>query len=185
VCNEFLVNIVLQPNLSNMWLWYLHPSKNYTFTSAYKYMMSAITNQATDPTAYAWNNEVPLKVSLFVWRLLRNRLPTTDNLIRRHVLQHNEQPCVGGCGKMKDVDHLFLSCDYFCKTWNGILQWLGFCIEQLEHAINHLHQFESLGGFHKSILLVFNLILLSCAYVIWNQRNSQMFRRNGSLLQQL
>ena len=105
VCSEFLVNIVLQPNLCDKWLWYLHPSKNYTVTNAYKYMMSAITNQATDPTAYAWNKEVPLKVSLFAWCLLRNRLQTTENLIRRHVHHHNVQPYVGGCGKMEDVDH--------------------------------------------------------------------------------
>jgi len=162
VCDEFLVNIVLQPNLSDRWLWYLHPSKNYTFTSAYKYMMSANTNQATDSTAYAWNKEVSLKVSLFAWRLLRNLPSTTDNLIRSHVLYYNAQPCVFGCGKMEDVDHLLLSFDYFGKIWNGILQWLDFCAEQLKQAVNHLQQFESVGGFHKSIRLVFNIILLSC-----------------------
>jgi len=70
---------------------------------------------------------------------------------------------MGGCGKMEDVFNLLFSCDYFGEIWNGILHWLGFSMVQLEHAVNHLHQFESLDSFHKSIRLVFNLIWLSCA----------------------
>jgi len=162
-CSEFLFNIVLQSNLSDMHVAMAFAClKNYSVTSAYNYMMLAIINQAIDLTAYAWNKEVPLKASLFVWRLLRNRLSTTDNLIRRHVLQHNAQLCVGGYGKLENVDHLFLSCDYFGKIWNCSLQWLDFSMVQPEHAINHLQQFESLcdfhKDFHKSIYLVFNLI---------------------------
>jgi len=33
-----------------------------------------------------WHKQVPLKVSVFVWRLFRNRLPTKDNLVRQRVL---------------------------------------------------------------------------------------------------
>ena len=67
-----------------------------------------------------WNKEVPLKVRLFVWCLFRNRLPTMDNLIKRQVLQPNAQLCTGGCGKMEDADHLFLSSDFFLKFWYNI-----------------------------------------------------------------
>lgn len=60
-----------------------------------------------------WPKMVPLKVSLFDWRLHRNHLPTKDNLIKQGVLQNNAQLCVGECGSYKDVDHLFTRCDFF------------------------------------------------------------------------
>jgi len=81
-----------------------------------------------------------------------------DNLSRKHILHHNAQPCVGGCGSMEDIDHLFLSCDYFGKTWNEIMHWLRIIMVQPAHVANHFYQFETLGGFSKSVRLVFNLI---------------------------
>jgi len=61
----------------------------------------------------------PSEVNLFAWRVLSNRLPTTDNL-RRRVLYLNAQLCMGRCGLMEDIDHLFLSCEFFWKIWLGI-----------------------------------------------------------------
>jgi len=39
-CSVILVNIALQPKLSNRWLWQLHVSKNHNVSSAYNYLMS-------------------------------------------------------------------------------------------------------------------------------------------------
>jgi hypothetical protein len=89
---------------------------------------------------------VPLKVNLFAWRLFLNRLPTTDNLIKRQVLQPNAQLFTGGCGMMEDAEHLFLSCDFFEKLWYGISNWLSFHMVYPEHVSDHLHQFGTLGG---------------------------------------
>jgi len=62
--------------------------------------------------AAAWLKQVPLKVSVFVWRLFRNILPTKDNLLRQRVLQHDDTRCVGGCGLMESADHLALYCEF-------------------------------------------------------------------------
>jgi len=50
-------------------------------------------NLAAAHTTEIWNKEVPLKISLFTWRLLHDRLPTTDGLIKRHILLPNAQLC--------------------------------------------------------------------------------------------
>ena len=67
-------------------------------------LSSTNNNLAADHITEIWNKEVSLKVSLFAWRLLRNRLPTTDNLVKRQILQPNAQLCVGGCGMMEDAN---------------------------------------------------------------------------------
>jgi len=78
-------------------------------------MMLSVNIVATDHSNTIWNNEVPLKVNLFAWRLLYNRLQTTYNLIIRHIIRHNAQLCVGDCGIIEDIDYIFLSCDFFRK----------------------------------------------------------------------
>jgi len=65
----------------------------------------------------AWLKHVLLKVSMFVWRLLRNRLPTKDNLLRRRVITHDDTICAGGCGCPESSGHLFFHCDFFGSLW--------------------------------------------------------------------
>jgi len=36
-----------------------------------------------------WSKLVPVKVSLFVWQTINNRIPTKDNLVRRGVIPSN------------------------------------------------------------------------------------------------
>jgi len=55
-----------------------------------------------------WHKSVPSKVSMFAWRLVRERISTKNNLARRCVLQPNDNLCVGGCGNIETADHLFI-----------------------------------------------------------------------------
>jgi len=105
---------------------------------------------AADHSSAIWNNEVPLKVSLFAWRLLCNRLPTIYNLIIRHILHHNAQLCVDGCSIMEDIDDIFLNVIFFEIFWIGISNWLGFTTMHPKHVADHFLQFENLGGFPKT-----------------------------------
>jgi len=124
---DILSNIVLQPTHSDRWIWHLHASNSYKVTSAYNHLLTFTSNNlAVTHMIKIWNKEVPLKISLYAWRLLRNRLPTTDNLIKRHILHPNAQLCVGGCSMIKDAKHLFLSCDFFGKLWYGA--WLSLSV---------------------------------------------------------
>jgi len=158
-CSDSLTNIILQSTIYDRWLWQLHVSRSYNVASVYHYLILTYS-------IITWNKEVPLKVNLFAWHLFRNRLPTMNNLSRRHILQHNAQPCVGGRGSMEDIDHLFLSFNYFRKIWNDILHWLGLMVQQAQ-VVDYFYRFETLDGFSKHVRLVFNLIWLSWAWEIW------------------
>jgi len=54
-----------------------------------------------------------------------------------------------------------------------------------EHVSDHLHQFGTLGGFSKSIHKAFNLIWLSCVWVVWIERNARVFNQKKATLDQL
>jgi len=79
--------IVLQDDVNGRWLWNLHSSKNYIVSIAYNFLQKS-TNQHIigDDNHVFWHKDVPLKVNVFVWRLLLNRLPMNDNLLKRGVI---------------------------------------------------------------------------------------------------
>jgi len=64
-----------------------------------------------------WHRYIPTKVSLLVRRLLRNRLPTKDNLLRRRVVQAEDTVSAYGCGESESANHLFLECDVPNTVW--------------------------------------------------------------------
>lgn len=69
---------------------------------------------------------VHLKVSVFALRLFRNRLPTKDNLFRRGIIPPGSRSCVGGCGDLETVNHLFLECHFFGSLWHLARKRIGF-----------------------------------------------------------
>ncbi|GAU41193.1 hypothetical protein TSUD_26180 [Trifolium subterraneum] len=64
-----------------------------------------------------WHPQVPLKVSILAWRLLRDRLPTKGNLVTRGILSPEAHFCVSGCGAVESAQHLFLSYSTFGQLW--------------------------------------------------------------------
>ena len=60
-----------------------------------------------------WHKHVPLKVSIFAWRLLRDRLPTKEKLANRGIISLEARLCIAGCEHVEEISHLFLSCPSF------------------------------------------------------------------------
>jgi len=54
-----------------------------------------------------WHTQVPLKVSILAWRLLRDRLPTKNNLHTRGIIAEADMYCVAGCGQVETANHFF------------------------------------------------------------------------------
>lgn len=103
----------------------LDPTHGYMVREAYCFLTN--NGELVDMTLVddVWHKHIPPKVSLFVWRLLRNRLPTINSLLRRCILQLHDSACVFGCGGPKTVTHLFLGCDIFSSLWAHAWHWLG------------------------------------------------------------
>lgn len=60
-----------------------------------------------------WHKKVPLKIYVFAWGVLQNRLPTKDNFVRWGILQADDHFCIVCCGEMESINHLFLHCIFF------------------------------------------------------------------------
>lgn len=94
-------------------MWLPDPYGGYTVQGAYSLLISQVPQVVDYALDLVWHKLVPLKVSVFAWRLICDRLPTRTNLISRRVLSPDMSSCVAGCGHPESAHHPFLLCDTF------------------------------------------------------------------------
>ena len=122
-CSVLLSNVILQENIQDNWRWVLGPIHGYSVSGTYRYLSSAAELMVTSDFNEVWHKLVPVKVSIFVWRLLQDRIPTRANLVRRLVLQPNDNLCAAGCDSFETTYHLFLQCNSFRNVcWQACLE---------------------------------------------------------------
>ncbi|XP_024632642.1 uncharacterized protein [Medicago truncatula] len=90
-CRLLLANVSLQPLSYDVWQWHPDPSQGYTIRGTYALLTNQEEQQNGLCEELVWHKQVPLKVSIFAWRLIRDRLPTKSNLAYRGILNSEFQ----------------------------------------------------------------------------------------------
>ncbi|GAU22999.1 hypothetical protein TSUD_98280 [Trifolium subterraneum] len=134
-CRGLLSNTILQTHEADKWVWRHDPGGGYTVRGAYNLLTRTDMGVDEVPTDLIWHKQVPSKVSVLAWRLLRNRLPTKDNLVRRHIITPDAHFCVTGCGEVETAQHLFLSCPIFAPMWSSLRAWVGISCNFFGYAV--------------------------------------------------
>jgi len=112
-CQLLLCDVSLQDDFSYHWIWSLDRAAGYIVRATYNILtMVDLHHEIAVPNAI-WQWHIPLKVSLFVWHLLRDRVPTKVNLFEHHIISLKDQLCVSGCSQIESVGHLFLDCTLY------------------------------------------------------------------------
>jgi len=106
--SNFLSNMQLQVDKEDMWSWQLDRDNAYSVCGVYLHLTGLQTQHACELSNLIWHRDVSLKVLVFVWRLLRNRLPTKDNLVSRSVITNVAQLCTSGCSEVESSNHFIL-----------------------------------------------------------------------------
>ncbi|MCI04016.1 70 kDa peptidyl-prolyl isomerase, partial [Trifolium medium] len=123
------------------WQWQPDPDKGYTVRGAYQLLTSQVPSTIDEAEDLIWHTQVPLKVAIFAWRLLRDRLPTKVNLVTRGILSQEAHFCTSGCGAVESAQHLFISCDIFGSLWALVRSWIGFSSVDPFSLRDHFVQF--------------------------------------------
>jgi len=184
-CSSLLSNVVLQDASLDRWRWILDPTSGYTVKGTYQYFTKSDTLLETGLFYAAWLKYVPLKVSIFVWRLLRNRLPTKDNLLCRRIPYHDDIICAGGCGCPETTCHLLFRCNFYGGLWHLIYQWIDIDFTPPESVREHLHQFGNMAGLSRFTHSFLKAIWHAGCWVVWKERNTIIFSHTAKDLANL
>ncbi|XP_071705253.1 uncharacterized protein [Rutidosis leptorrhynchoides] len=76
-------------NEGNSWKWKLSTNNVLTVTNLSYIIDQKLLGVAVSTGGIKWLSWVPEKVNVFMWRLNKNKLPTTSNLINRGVMTSN------------------------------------------------------------------------------------------------
>ena len=176
VCSEVLLNVVLQDDVTDTWRWLLDPVHGYSVRGSYRFLTSSGDQVDRTLVDDVWHRHIPKKVSLFVWRLLRNRIPTKDSLLQRNIIHVNDLECVSGCGASETVNHLFLECDLSYALWLHVWNWVGLSVVHPFQIRDHFIQCSSMAGMPRGTHSFFKVIWFACVWLIWKERNNRTFK---------
>ena len=123
-CRLLLSDVSLQPLSYDVWQWLPDPSGGYSVRGVYVMLTSQENPQVLQNTKLIWHKQIPLNVSIFAWRLLRDHLPTKSNLASRGVIDTEAYQCVSSCGQVEDARHLFLLCPCLGSLWPLVRSWM-------------------------------------------------------------
>jgi len=172
---SLLQNVNLQVNNIDRWRWALESTNTFSVRNAYKFLTLQPPLVSSVDALSLWHKDVPLKVVLFRWRMLRDRLSTKDNLFRRGVIDQASRQCVSGCGSLETSNHLFLHCNFFGSIWHFIYRWLGLLMVAPSQVSNHFYQFSGCGGTTKGHRSILQVIWFAENWEIWKERNNRLF----------
>ena len=112
-CRLLLSDVSLQPLSFDVWQWLSDLSEGYSVRGVYDMLTNQETSQVLQNVDLIWHKQVPLKVSIFAWRLIRDRLPTKSNLAYSGILDSEACFCVSGCGLVEMLTIYFCLADSF------------------------------------------------------------------------
>ena len=143
---------------------------------AYEMLTSNEHAHVSPITDLIWHKQVPLKVSIFSWRLFRDRLPTKTNLVTRNVISSEVRFCVARCVHIEDAQHMFLRCPHFAFLWQMVRAWIRFDGVGTQVIQDHFYQFIYYIGGLKAWRNFLQLLWILCSWILWTERNNRLFK---------
>ncbi|KAH1236968.1 UDP-glucose:glycoprotein glucosyltransferase [Glycine max] len=127
-----------------------------------------------------WKVKVPSKVALFVWRLIRDRLPTKTNLRKRNVEIH-DPTCPFCKNKEEDAAHLFFSCSKIMPLWWESLSWTNTSAPFPANPRMHFLQ-QVLRNGNDTSYKKWQCWWTSLTWSIWQHRNKIVFEEESKFI---
>lgn len=112
-------------------VWMLDNSRSFSVKSAYFHLLELqnvgpVDSRIGQAFRALWRCSIPSKVSVFVWKLLWQRISSRDALVGRGFLSPTQGTCCVFCFRFdKTTRHLFSECDFSFILF-GHSFWLGW-----------------------------------------------------------
>jgi len=171
---EDLQRLTIHVQQQDMWSWEGDSCGRYTVRSAYEFLNRNLLLESQDETFKAlWEIKVPSKATIFACRLIRERLPTKNNLRKRNV-ETNDVTCPFCRSHDQDKAHLFFTCANILPLWWESRSWVNVVGAFSENPKQHFlqHYYYNISGLRPQRWQTWWIALTCC---IWKHRNRMIF----------
>jgi hypothetical protein len=146
--------------------WAFENDGEYTSKSMYKWLSF---RGVSDPQLKKiWRLKIPMKIRIFLWQVIHDRLPTREQILLRHGPTSGLCPL---CDEVESVDHLLFNCPVAVFVWSLVSQvgeWPG----------NPSSVMDLMSLTRYGLVDNFDIIWVGAAAVmwsLWNIRNKLIF----------
>ncbi|XP_020110397.1 uncharacterized protein LOC109725566 [Ananas comosus] len=151
------------------WRW----TSDQLFTVKSLYQLITDAGLRVSMNQHIWNLKIPVKIKVFIWLLLRKRLPTADILLIRGM--HVNQNCAFCAILTESCDHIFNDCVYVRFL---LLNIGGSDTTDVSTGDVRDHWAETTEILADSSRKQGLILLAATWWVIWTDRNNSVFRGN-------
>ncbi|GJT03811.1 reverse transcriptase domain, reverse transcriptase zinc-binding domain protein [Tanacetum coccineum] len=104
-----------------------------------------------------WNKNLPIKINVFLWLLIRDRLRTRYNLDLRGI-DVDSTRCPVCDEEIETSQHLFVECTIASSLWSMVATWWGFA--DFPKILGDLIQWGDRVTYDKPIKACFDTVIL-------------------------
>ncbi|XP_058752491.1 uncharacterized protein LOC131625668 [Vicia villosa] len=163
--------------------WMAEADGVFSVASCYKFFAGfripfGPSNKFDGALSLIWKMEVPFKIKAFGWRVLVNRLPTKDLLLRKGITFSGDFSKCVFCGvHPESMMHSFFLCPSVALVWSSMARWIGKPYGGMEE--------NCLGGFLDWLSFCkmkkvkegkLGVVWLATLWSLWLYRNGVCFR---------
>lgn len=174
---EQLLSLLSEASLSagnDSAVWRFSSDRAYSMNSFYKLLADGGLH--CPMAKNIWKSKVLLKVQVFTWLALNDRILTYENLQKRNWLGFTGQLC-SFCGRKKESTyHLLLRCPLAESIWVFFLKGLG--IRGFLGSLKSLWTLWRKKRIPKNLKPAWDFIFAAVCWGLWKQRNQIVFNSN-------
>ncbi|KAL8458133.1 hypothetical protein ACS0TY_035862 [Phlomoides rotata] len=166
------------PNEEDEWTWKLTKDGDYSVKSAYQELMNRKVEdkQNRKQIGIVWNKLVPMKIAVFSWKMLQDRIPTMKNLLQKGAFNPNFSTKCRMCDSIEEeMAHLFFDCRIAANVWRKVNEWLDLDNYSFRSTSSREHLEDFVNLFNGNRKCIGNLIWQNTIWNLWLRRNSTVF----------
>ena len=142
-------------------------SEIYTAKRYYKFYFREATSHIS--YKWLWKSSATMKIKVFGWLLLSDRLNTRNKLKRRHYNIGDNYGCIlCGSNEEETIEHMIFTCHFSSACWDTLnIHWT-----TNGDRLNWIKEAKSVWNNQ-----MFMEIFLYASWSLWKERNNKHFRR--------
>ena len=159
---ERLLNLRYSDTCSDKWAWAWDKKGSFSVNRMANLIKESQRSSRDGDTCFFWSNLIPTKINIFIWRFLRDALPTRSNLAKRGISLQS-LACIFCDNNVETLDHCLFTCPSSSIIWKKIWAWWDLKSHPLSSAAMFKMVVQQMGqnrGWGKLFIAV-------CAVAIW------------------